>query len=133
MFKKILLLAVAPLALLATSAMASDDVLDQVADLNVASISDASISIDDGLANLDVDSLSDKAGSEKSDEAVEACFRRFGYGGGYGGYCGYNYNWYGCYSPCYSYNHCYYQPVVTYRPVYYTTYCYPTFSYWGCY
>jgi hypothetical protein len=129
MFKKILL-ALAPLALLATSAMASDDVLDQVADLNVASISDAQISIDDPAAGLDIDGLSEQAGTEKSEEAIEACFRRFGYGGGYGGYC--NYNWYGCYSPCYSYSYCYYQPFVTYRPVYHTTYCYPTFSYWGC-
>jgi hypothetical protein len=132
MFKKILLLAVAPLALLATSAMASDDVLDQVANLDVTSISDAKISIDDGLASLDIDGLSEQAGSEKGEQAIEACFRRFGYGsyGGYGGYCGYNY---GCYSPWYSYSHCYYQPILTYRPVYYTTYCYPTFSYWGCY
>lgn len=130
MFKKILLLAVAPLALLATSAMASDDVLDEVAKLDVASISDAQISIDDPAAALDIDNLSAQAGGEKSDQAIEACFRRFGYGG-YGGHCGYN--WYGCYSPCYSYNYCYYQPYVTYRPVYYTSYCYPTFSYWGCY
>lgn len=127
MFKKILF-AVVPLALLATTAMASDDVLDQVADLKVASISDAQISIDDPAAALDVDALGEQAGTEKSDEAIEACFRRFGYG--YGGYCGYNYSWY---SPCYSYNYCYYQPYVTHRPVYYTTYHYPAFSYWGCY
>ena len=122
MFKKILLLAVAPLALLATSAMASDDVLDQVAGLNAASITDAQVSIDDGLANIDVDGLSEQAGSEKGEQGIEACFRRFGYGGYGGGYCGYGYG----------YNYCY-QPVIAYRPVYYTTYCYPTFSYWGCY
>jgi hypothetical protein len=139
MFKN-LLLALAPLALLVTSAVASDDVLDDVAGLNVASISDAQISIDDGTAGIDIDGLSEKVG-EKSEQAVEACFRRFGYGGGYGGgYCGYNsynYGCYGsynyCYSPCYSYNYVAYQPCVTYRPVYYTTYCQPAFSYWGCY
>jgi opacity protein-like surface antigen len=137
MFKSILL-TLASLALLATTAVA-DDVLDDVAGLQVASISDAQISIDDPTAGINVDSLDQQAGSEKGEQAIEACFRRFGYGGhGYGGgYCGYNYgcygSHYGCYSPCYSYNHCYYQPVVSYRPVYYTTHHYQTFSYWGCY
>ncbi len=124
MLKRILL-AVVPLALLATTVFAEEDVLNHVANLKVAAITDAQASIDDPTANLDIDSLSEQAGSGKSDQAIEACFRRFGYGG-YGGYGGYsNY----CYSPYYSYSYYCYQPYyqVCYRPVY-TYYT----SYWGC-
>lgn len=147
---KTILFALAPLALLAVLArpsVAGDDILDDVASLNVASISDAKISIDDGLAGIDIDGLTEKAGSEKGEQAIEACFRRFNSGCGYGGgYCGYNYGCYNnyscyssCYSPCYSYSYVAYQPCVTYRPVCYTTYCQPTCysycqpsCYWGC-
>jgi hypothetical protein len=121
MLKRILL-AVVPLALLSTTVFAEEDLLNEVANLKVAAITDAQVSIEDPTANLDVDSLSDQAGSGKSDEAIEACFRRFGYGGYYGGYSSY------CYSPYYSYTYYCYQPYyqICYRPVYYYT------SYWGC-
>ena len=136
MFKKFSL-AVVALALIATCSFASDDVLNDVADLKGSSINDASISVEtDGLDGLDVDALASSAGG-KSDEAIEACFRSFGYNR-----CGYNYgcrSYYSCYRPCYT--PCYYRPVhytYCYRPVYYTTYTtcysYPTYScYWGCY
>jgi hypothetical protein len=126
MLKKILL-ALIPVALLAMNATASDDVLADIDGLKVASISDAKIEIDTGDLNLDVDALA--ANTEgKSDQAIEACFHRFGYG--YGGYgCGYGSYW-GCYSPYY-YNYCY-SPVYCYRPVYYYTPCYTYYSYWGC-
>lgn len=121
MLKRILL-AVVPMVLLATTVFAEEDVLNHVANLKVAAITDAQVSIDDPTANLDIDSLSEQAGSGKSDQAIEACFRRFGYGG-YGGFSNY------CYSPYYSYSYYCYQPYyqVCYRPVY-TYYT----SYWGC-
>lgn len=122
MLKKILF-AVVPMIFMASAVFAEDDVLKDVANLKASAIKDAEISIDDPTANLDVDGLAEKAGTEKTD-AIEACFRRFGYGG-YGGYGGY-YNY--CYQPCYTYSYYCYQPYyVCYRPVYtyYTTY-------WGC-
>jgi len=130
MFKKILFSMVA-VALMATGVLADD--FSDVAGLKAGSISDAAISIDDGSnLNLDIDGLASAATGEKSDKAIEACFRSFGYGN-----CGYNYGCYNygynCYSPCYTY----YQPTVyCYRPVCYYqsySYCYPTYSYWGCY
>lgn len=120
MLKK-MLLAMIPMVLLAANVFAEDDVLNDVANLQASAITDAEISIDDPLANLDVDGLAANAGTEKTD-AIEACFRRFGYH--YGGFHGYNW----CYSPCYTYHYYCYQPYyVCYRPVY-TYYT----SYWGC-
>lgn len=140
MLKNFVLSMVAMVAL-ATVALAADDFSD-VAGLKADSINDAQISI--GNANdlaLDVDGLASQATGEKSDKAIEACFRSFGYGG-YG--CGYNYGCYnygynyGCYnsyySPCYSYNYCYQPSYYCYRPVCYSTYYTPCYSsYWGCY
>jgi hypothetical protein len=123
---------------LATSALAGDDLFSDVAGLKADSISDAQISI--GNANdlaLDVDGLANQATGEKSDKAIEACFRSFGYG------CrGYNYGYnYGCYNYGYnycrpSYSYCYQPSYYCYRPVCYSystcyTPCYR--SYWGCY
>src|SRR5689334_4932532 len=99
MFKKVLLCAVVPLALMATRAFGEDDLLKDVASLKASSISDASISIEDASGALDVDALASNAGTEKSKDAIEACFRNFGYGYG----CGYGYNCWNCYQPCYNY------------------------------
>lgn len=125
MFKNFLL-SVAALALMVTGVFAEDDLLKDVASLNASSITDAQIAIEDGTGSgLDVDGLAQQAGGEKSDQAIEACFRRFGYGGGY---CHYNF-----YNPCYTYSYCYPQ-FYCYRPVYYYSYCYPVYThYWGCY
>jgi hypothetical protein len=122
---KNLSLAVVALVLFAGSAMA-DDSLD-IAGLDLGSIQDVDNAVVE--ANLDVDF--DKLGQTGNEEAVEACFRRFG---GWGG-CGYRnygcYGGYGCYNYCYQPCYYTYQPVFYYRPVCYTP-CY-TLSYWGCY
>ena len=124
MFKHLLLVVVA-LTLMASRACADDDLIKEVASLKVSSITDASISIDEGgIQGLDVDALARDAGGKKSEDAIEACFRRCGYGGYGGGYSCYNY---GCYNYCYT-------PYYCYRPVCYYSSCYPTYScYWGCY
>jgi hypothetical protein len=118
-------LAVVALVLFAGGAMANDGL--DIASLDLGSIQDVDNAVVE--ANLDVDF--DKLSQTGNEEAVEACFRRFG---GWGG-CGYSN--YGCYNYGYGYNYCYqpcyytYQPVFYYRPVCYTP-CY-TLSYWGCY
>lgn len=123
MLKKFLL-AMVPMIMLAANVFAEDDVLKDVANLKASAITDAEIKIDDPTANIDVDALAENASGEKKD-AIEACFRRFGYGGGYGNYYG---GYHSCYSPCYTYSYYCYQPYyVCYRPVY-TYYT----SYWGC-
>jgi len=126
MFKKIIF-AVVPMMLLATVTIAEDNLLSG---LDVSSIQDADISIEEANVDLDFDALSGEAGDEEGEEAIEACFRRFGYRSfGYRsyGFRGYGYGrGYSCYRPCYSH---YY----TYRPVY-RPYCYPVVrTYWGCY
>ncbi|EAQ79190.1 hypothetical protein [Blastopirellula marina] len=128
MLKKVLF-AIVPVFLF-TVALRADDTLG----LNLSNIQDADVSIVDESFDIDVDQLASNAGAESEDEAVEACFRSFGYrsygyrnyggyGGGYGGH-GYGYG-YNCYRPYYS----------CYRPVYYAPVCYtPCYtSYWGCY
>lgn len=127
MFKKLSLMVVA-LVLMAGSAMAADVL--SAADLDVASISDADNTVVEANLDVDVDTLAAKT-SDKGEQAVEACFRRFG---GYGGCYNYNYCYSSCYYPCYSYCYqpCYYTYYV-YRPVCYTSYChYPLYN-WGCY
>lgn len=127
MFRKILF-AMVPMAL-AVSFVHADDTLPE---FNLAEITDAAVEIDTAsLDNLDVDALASDAGGEDSEDAVEACFRRFGYRH-YG--CGYGYGYgYSCYRPYYSYR-CY-PTYYSYRPVHY--YSYPTVvsygGYWGCY
>lgn len=130
---------VVALVLLAGSLKADD----AISSADLKGISDADNAVVEASVNLDVDAIANK--TDKSEQAVEACFR--GYGGGYGCYGGYNYGCYNygynygcynyCYSPCYSYNYCYrpcYQTYVTYQPVCYQTYsyCQPLYT-WGCY
>lgn len=122
MLKKMILAAV-PMMFLVSISVAEDSFL---ADIDVNAIQDADISIQEAGFDVNVDDLANQAGAE--DEAVEACFRSFGY---YNyGYCGYRY--YGCYRPCY-YSYCY-RPYYysCYTPVYYHS-CYPVYrNYWGC-
>jgi hypothetical protein len=118
------------LSLFAVRVHAADDLLS----LDASSINDASISIEENSLDIDVEGLAKDASGEKSDKAIEACFRRFGYG------CGYNY---GCYNHCYGYGYhygCYNPCYYTYRPCFYRPVCqvsyvtYPVYSYyWGCY
>jgi hypothetical protein len=127
MLKKVMF-AVVPMLLLAGNVFAGD-FLTELSGTKANSISDAAIAIeDDGLGGIDVDGLAANAGG-KSDEAVEACFRRIGYN-----HCnyGYGYGFNHCYRPCYTYS--YYQPFYCYRPVYHTYVCAPVcYNYWGCY
>jgi hypothetical protein len=124
MLRKILF-AMVPMALV-LSVVSADDTLP---DLNLAEISDAAIEIDTAsLDGLDVDGLVTDAGSEDSEDAIEACFRRFGYRR-----CGYGYGYgYGCYRPYYSYRYCY-PTYYCYRPVHYYAYPIAYGGYWGCY
>ncbi len=129
MIKK-MIFAVVPMMLLATVAMAEDSLLKG---LDLGDIQDAEISIDAASLDVDFDKLADNV---DGDEAIEACFRSFGYGYGGYGYGGYGYGYggygYGCYRPCY--NYCY-NSYYCYRPVVYYNTCYtPCYtSYWGCY
>ncbi len=130
---KNILIAMVPMCLLASSVMAQDDLFSDLASGKSDSINAATSELQDlSLSSLDVAALSENAGDQAkadttvTDDAIEACFRRCGYWGGYGG----------CYSSCW-YNSCWYNPCYytyyCYRPVYYSCY-YPTcYSYWGCY
>lgn len=138
MFKK-LMMAVVPMLMAACSVQADDVSADSGAsiEVDVASISDASVEIVEAGLDVDVDQLAANAGKAEKTDAVEACFRRCGYqscgwGGNYG--C-----WNSCYNNCYS-NYSCYQPYYSYtsyccvRPVYYTTtVCQPLYQHWGCY
>lgn len=133
MLKRILL-AIAPVALIVGSVSADDDLLNSLAKLEgdqlvaVAADQDAADS-DDGLGQSDVDAL--LGDDDRDEDAVAACFRRIGYGYGYGrSYRGYSYS-YSYYRPAYSYRcyrpitYSYYHPVTYHVPVY--------SSYWACY
>ena len=138
MFKK-LMMAVVPMLMAACSVQADDVTSDTGAsiEIDVASISDASVEIVEAGLDVDVDQLAANAGKAEKTDAVEACFRRCGYqscgwGGNYG--C-----WNSCYNNCYS-NYSCYQPYYSHtsyccvRPVYYaTTVCQPLYQHWGCY
>jgi hypothetical protein len=132
MLKKFVL-ALMPLAMLASTVKADDQLT-----VDATSISDASVEIVLNDLDIDVDALSADAGEENEDgvDAIEACFRRFGYSrrgwgghyGGYRGYRGYRYNTYSSY---------YCRPTYCYRPLCYSApvynYCAPVYrSYWGC-
>ena len=126
MLKKILL-AIVPVVLSSSSLIADDDLFDALVESKGVTITDAQIAIADEPLALDIDSLDAEAGSEVEEDAIEACFRRFGYrhhrGWGYG---------YGSSYRSLYYNHCY-RPFVAYRPIYHT-YCAPIVRYyWGCY
>jgi hypothetical protein len=125
---KRMILALVPLALLATTVRADDDLFN----MNAASISDASIEIEEAsLDDLDVDQLAADADGEGSEDAIEACFRRFGYGYGRGFGYGYGYGYGHCYRPVYRYH---YPSYYCYRPVYRCVYPVTVYRhYWGCY
>jgi hypothetical protein len=138
MFKK-LMMAVVPMLMAACSVQADDVSADSGAsiEIDVASISDASVEIVEAGLDVDVHQLAANAGKAEKTDAVEACFRRCGYQScGWGGNHG---CWNSCYNNCYSNCSCY-QPYYSYtsyccvRPVYYTTtVCQPLYQHWGCY
>ena len=122
---KNMLFAIAPLALMVSTLRADDSDIS----IDLSSISDAQIEIEEvNLDNLDVDQLAAEADGEGSEDAIEACFRRFGYR--YGGYRNWN-----CYRPYYSYSYCY-PTFYCARPLYHYAYSYavrPIYHYyWGC-
>ena len=122
MLKK-LMLALMPLTLL-TSAVNADDGLN----IDVSSIADADVNILENDLDIDVDALSADVG-ENSENAIEACFRRFGYRHRSWGHCHYR-HFNRCHSYCrplYSYRTICYSPPV-YRCVVTPIYHY----YWGC-
>lgn len=129
MLKRIFL-ALVPLTMLASTVKADDDLF-----IDASSITDASVEIVELDLDIDVDALEAQAG-EENENAIEACFRRFGYNNrGWGG--GYN-NWGGGYGHCYNTCHNYCRPLYSYhtisycQPVYQTI-CAPVYNYyWGC-
>ncbi len=134
MLKRILL-AIVPVTMLAASVQADENELV----INAASITDAGAELVEINLDVDVDQLTADAGSEEPADAIEACFRRFGYGGrGWGG--GWGRHWGGGYGGGYGYwNQC--RPFYNYtayhcvRPLYHCGYAAaPIYNhYWGCY
>ena len=118
MLKK-MILTVLPMTLLAVSAKADDGL-----SIDASTIQDADVNIVETEPDIDVDALSDQVESaDNQEDALEACFRRFGYRR-----CGWGFN------HCYRY-HSYCRPLYSYR------YCAPVYRcvtpiyryYWGCY
>ena len=120
MLKKIVF-AVLPMTLFAVSGKADDGL-----SIDASTIQDVNASLVENEIDIDSDALSKEVESAGVDEeeALEACFRRFGYrrfGWGFGQ----------CYRP-------YYRTCFTYRPYYH---CAPVYRcmtpiyryYWGCY
>lgn len=143
MFKRILF-AMLPLVVVAGAASADDDLLTKLAQMDdnaITATAEMSTDTDDELGQADVDAL--LGDDDKDEDAVAACFRRVGFGYGYGssrygygssryGYSSYtSYRHYRYTPTCYSYSYVrpvtyHYTPVIThYTPVY--------TSYWGCY
>ena len=138
------LIATVLLTLASTAATADDDLLSTVQALEANAASDTQfdalepelIEIEksdqmvevqtDGLGQADVDSLLGED-QESNQDAVAACYRRFGGGFGHGGF-GYGHRGfgYGHYTPvAHNYYSAYcYRPVVYHRPIY--------TGYWGC-
>lgn len=116
MFKKVSFVLVS-LVLMTSAATANDDLLNELASSNGADIVDAAVEVEDFDLDIDVDTLAQNADGEDVD-AVEACFRRFGYRS-----WGWNYG-HRCYRPYYR-TYSYYS-----APIY--NYCRPVVNYWGC-
>lgn len=125
-------LAVVALLFVGATAKANDDLLDQVAGMDLSQITETVSEVDDfDLDGLDIDELAAEAGNDSDSDAIEACFRRMnrGYRGGSRGYSSYGHRSYGhrsyghrSYSSCYrGYNSCYrtnYYSHNCYRPLY---------------
>jgi len=113
--------ALIPVALLAVNVNAGDDL-----NIDAASITDADVAIVDDMLDIDVDDLTGDM-DEQQEDAIEACFRRYGYSYRSWGHSHYFRSCYSYCRPMYTYHtirHC--APVMhtCFRPVY--TY------YWGC-
>lgn len=124
MLKKVTLVLVS-LVVMASTATAGDDLFSELASSNGVNITDAQVEIEEVGLDLDVDELAKDADGEEED-AIEACFRRFGYRswGHRFGY-GYGYGYRSCFRTYYNNYSCYSRPIYNY--------CAPVVSYWGCY
>lgn len=118
MFKKVLFV-LASLVVATSTAVADDDLLTELANNKGADIVDSQAVVEDINLDLDMNELTENAQGEE--DAVEACFRRFGYR---------SFGWgYRSFRPYYS-RYC--APAYSFcRPAF--NYCRPAFSYWGCY
>ncbi|MCM2373294.1 hypothetical protein [Aporhodopirellula aestuarii] len=124
--------------MLTTTARADDDLLSRLAasELDTTAqteLSDDVSDIDDaefGLADVEA-LLGEGEEATDSEEAVAACYRRFGRSYGYRnyGYSSYRYSSY--YTPIYR-THYHYTPSYCYTPVTYSYYTPVYTSYWGC-
>ncbi|MFG0287517.1 MAG: hypothetical protein ACF8CQ_05055 [Rhodopirellula sp. JB044] len=137
------LLAVVPMFLLAglmmsLTARADDDLLSRLASAEldpsaaVESSEDGSDIDDTEFGQADVDALlGDGEDAADGEEAVAACYRRFGrsYGYRHYGYSTYRYSSY--YTPTYP-SYYRYTPSYYYTPVTYSYYTPVYTSYWGC-
>lgn len=126
MFKKFAL-ALMPFTLLAS--VNADDL-----QIDVASIADADVEIVENDLDINVDALASEAGEDSQEDAVEACFRRFGYNYRGWGHGFHNSCFGGYYNSCY--NYC--QPLYSYRTICYSPPVYRVIAtpiyhyYWGC-
>ncbi len=134
---KSILFAIIPM-LFCVTVKADDDLKSMMAKLDNTQAAATETVDQDKLGQADVDALLGEE-TKDSEQAVAACFRRFGGGHGSYGYSSYScyrpsYNY--CYSPSYSYcapsyNTCY-SPYVSYSTSYTTCYT-PSYSYSSCY
>ena len=96
MIKKFLCWAVGPLACLGGNVWAGDDVVSELAKYDLKSIAPATSGVGDAAPDKTSAKASVSGSADKSDaksvDAIEACFRNFGFrgkggygGGGYGG------------------------------------------------
>lgn len=122
---KNLIFALVPLTMLATSANADDELT-----IDVTSITDADVTIVEADLDIDVDQLSADAGTADSEDAIEACFRRFGYSCRRWS-CGYRHS---CFNRCYNYCRPFYSyRTICYSPPVYRCVVTPVYHYyWGC-
>ncbi|WP_044251329.1 hypothetical protein [Rhodopirellula sp. SWK7] len=121
--------------MMSMTAGANDDLLSRLAssELDTSAQVESGADIDDAdLGQADVDALLGE-GEEATDseEAIAACYRRFGRSYGYRsyGYSSYRYSSY--YTPTYR-THYHYTPSYYYTPVTYSYYTPVYTSYWGC-
>ena len=135
MLKK-LILAMMPLTLLTSNLVADDDLTIDTESIVYASAEEVDLELD-----IDVDALADAAGKDADEDidAIEACFRRCGYGHRGWGHGFHNSCYNNCYNNYYSHCHSYCRPLYSYRTINYcppVIRCVPTpvyHYYWGCY
>ena len=136
------LFAIAPMMFLAalvstTTVKADDDLLSRLAAAESSATESVADINDEDLGMADVEALMNDGEEVDDEQAVAACYRRFGRSYGYSSYghrsYGYrSHSYRSCYTPTYYSSYHHYSPSYCYTPVTYT-YCTPTYNnYWGC-